>query len=148
MLTAMTRTSLARFTRAALAASLVVLAASCATATAPGGGDNTDASTHDSSTSFDSGGATDSSVGDTNKDVPCLAPKKTCGGVCIDVTIDNKNCGDCGKTCGETTACVAGACTAVGCTKDEVSCPDGKCANLLTDANHCGDCTTKCGLDS
>ena len=123
--------------------------AGCATATNPDEG-TIDAGPHDTSVA-DTGSAGDggdTSVVDTKSDGACTAPKKICAGVCVDVTSDKNNCGDCGKACGETATCVSGACGAGGCTKDEVSCPDGKCANLLTDPDHCGDCDTKCGLDS
>jgi hypothetical protein len=40
-------------------------------------------------------------------DIPTVCP--TVG--CVDTKIDNDNCGGCGKPCGATSTCVAGACT-------------------------------------
>src|SRR5260221_11549450 len=58
-----------------------------------------DSGTHAGDTSVDS--TRDGTV-DVPTDGPCLAPKKVCSGVCTDITSDNKNCGDCGKSCGDT----------------------------------------------
>jgi hypothetical protein len=42
----------------------------------------------------------------------CRAGLKECGGVCIDVANDEKNCGACGKQCAAGLTCVSGACIA------------------------------------
>jgi hypothetical protein len=33
-----------------------------------------------------------------------------CGGTCVDTSLDVNNCGACGRTCGPTSTCIAGAC--------------------------------------
>ena len=68
-------------------------------------------------------------------DAGCAAPRRLCGGACVDVQTDPRHCGACGAAC--TTlgqACVAGkcACAATTCS--------GRCVNLATDPNHCGAC--------
>jgi hypothetical protein len=40
----------------------------------------------------------------------CTAPKRSCGGACVDVQTDPSNCGDCGKSCAGT--CTGGQCFA------------------------------------
>lgn len=116
----------------------------CATASDP-------TSTFDSGVADSSGGDTSIDViGDTPTEAGCFAPKKMCGAVCVDVTSDSKNCGTCGSSCGDSATCVAGACSATGCGKDEVTCArDGgtECANLLKSHDHCGDCSTACKVD-
>jgi hypothetical protein len=41
----------------------------------------------------------------------CPAPKKVCGGRCVDTRTDERNCGHCGHRCGTGETCVAGTCT-------------------------------------
>jgi phospholipase C len=41
---------------------------------------------------------------------PCAAGQALCGGVCIDVTEDDGNCGACGNACSGAQHCAAGAC--------------------------------------
>ena len=137
-----------------LACALVACAAlvgACAGAEAEDGGSSPDSGTKSDSGTHPVDSSTDGVTTDTSVDgdaSTCPAPKTVCAGACVDLNTNNENCGACGKACGETTACVGGTCTAVGCTSDQVACPDGTCADLLTDPNHCGDCDTKCGLDS
>jgi hypothetical protein len=45
----------------------------------------------------------------------CQGGKKCCGGNCVDVQSDPKNCGACGHTCHAGQGCAGGACTG-GCT--------------------------------
>jgi len=100
--------------------------AGCATATSPdGGGETTDAGSHDISI-VDTGVGGDTTVTDTKTDAPCLAPKKTCGAACVDTSTDRSNCGTCGKACGDAETCVGRTCGAAACGTDEVRCPDGK----------------------
>ena len=50
-----------------------------------------------------------------------------CNHVCLDTTVDNKNCGACGKACANGTVCCNGA-----------------CVNTATDAANCGACGRSC----
>ena len=135
------------------AVSLLFAASGCATATDPLAGDDgggvVDSGGGGGDTS--TGGDTTVPPGDTKadapaSDAPCVAPSKTCGSKCTDVTKDPANCGACGKACAAGVVCVDGGCKA-SCGTDTVSC-DGTCVNLLTDKDHCGACTTKCPTDS
>ena len=45
-----------------------------------------------------------------SEDVPCQPGYALCGATCVRSAVDRQNCGACGRTCGETEACVAGAC--------------------------------------
>ena len=40
----------------------------------------------------------------------CAFGTDLCGGACIDVLFDAKNCGSCGNVCGGGTSCVRGLC--------------------------------------
>jgi IPT/TIG domain/Stigma-specific protein, Stig1/Kelch motif len=40
----------------------------------------------------------------------CGAQKRTCGGVCVDVMSDPKNCSDCGRACDSGAQCCGGVC--------------------------------------
>jgi hypothetical protein len=84
---------------------------------------------------------------DTGADVsvdanPCKAAELECGGVCVDPQSAHDNCGVCGKSCGASEACVAGACS-TSCPTGQSVC-DGKCATVATDNANCGACGTKC----
>lgn len=71
----------------------------------------------------------------------CVEGQAGCGSVCIDVTADPANCGACGRTCGASQACVAGACTCAG----GLTACGAECVDLATDVRHCGGCTNDCG---
>ena len=81
----------------------------------------------------------------TNPDlmaVGCPLPQTICGGACVDLGVDAKNCGACGHVCAPTEQCSAGSC-ASPCSAGEVAC-SSVCVNLLTDPNHCGQCSDIC----
>ncbi len=61
-----------------------------------------------------------------------------CGGACVDLTSDPKNCGTCGKNIGVGT-CVNGAPV---CPADTAACDGVKCVSLLDDEENCGACAT------
>lgn len=87
---------------------------------------------------------------DSNRENGCETPTAT----------DRVNCGACGRTCGNTEQCVAGACVpgcAGGCGSGGVCnagacvmCPSGRvacantCRDLLTDRANCGACGAAC----
>lgn len=71
---------------------------------------------------------------------PCDAT--TCGGECVDLNTDRKNCGACGKACVGDETCAAGACSLV-CASGTFGC-SGKCVELTSDVENCGSCGKKC----
>ena len=75
----------------------LVLAQSCGSSS-PGSG----------FTDPDSGQSSGSSGGGDG--AACSSPRRTCNGVCIDVTTDPQNCGNCGSTCDTGAQCCGGVC--------------------------------------
>jgi len=73
----------------------------------------------------------------------CAMTATACGGICVDLSLDNANCGECGHVCGEDKQCSAGVCCKplieIGC--------DGACVHPLDDEHHCGGCDIRCGAD-
>jgi len=81
------------------------------------------------------------SPGDTAPEVAeCVAPKKTCGGKCVDPQSDDANCGDCGIACSAGLACVGGFCK---CPSTKVIC-GSLCVDVSSDTAHCGSCDKSC----
>jgi len=74
----------------------------------------------------------------------CVPGVMRCGGACIDVTNDPRNCGACGSSCGEGgTSCLAGICLCAGGLTScvEADWPGGSyCTDLRSDAANCGGC--------
>jgi hypothetical protein len=78
--------------------------------------------------------------------IGCPLYTKLCGGSCIPITVDPKNCGDCGKTCAAAEICSGGTCVlrSRGC----IPAPQGgdpaltvcgqACVDTLNDSNNCG----------
>ena len=62
-------------------------------------------------------------------DIDCGDPdERCCRGICMNVTADNANCGDCDSPCDE----------------DFQQCCYGQCRNINGTWGYCGDCTTQC----
>jgi hypothetical protein len=103
-----------------------------------------DASVPDASASADAPGVDDAettpSADVDPSDAPteeagCAAPRKVCGGACVDLQTDASHCGACGNACTELgLSCVAGACKCTGATCS------GRCVSTATDPLHCGAC--------
>lgn len=75
---------------------------------------------------------------------------KLCGGVCVDPSRDDKNCGACGAACGAGLHCVTGTCALV-CPGGLSACGGGDggpamCVNRQTDNANCGACGVVCPM--
>jgi hypothetical protein len=76
-------------------------------------------------------------------DLSCSGRETLCGRACTDLLSDKKNCGICGRTCGNQQICVNARC-GPACTQSGTSLCDDKCVDLETDNNNCGVCGTEC----
>ena len=74
--------------------------------------------------------------------VSCPGGEIACGNSCVNVFTDKKNCGVCGRTCGEQEICMQGRC-GPACSGDKTLC-DETCIDLNTDMENCGACGTIC----
>ncbi len=81
-------------------------------------------------------------------DIDCPPLTERCDGRCVDVDIDERHCGRCGKRCGEGMTCSAGECVCPeGLTACAASCEDlqrstracGRCGNSCDPGEHCVD---------
>jgi hypothetical protein len=70
-------------------------------------------------------------------DVACAAGSACCGGTCVAVQSDDRNCGACGNACGAGRSCCNGACTDV--TSDTFNC--GACGGVCDFVNGTARCT-------
>jgi len=52
---------------------------------------------------------------------PCVAPRQTCGGSCVDLASNPNQCGSCGKVCPSPQVCSKGSCAA-SCDSGLTSC--------------------------
>jgi hypothetical protein len=73
----------------------------------------------------------------------CPAGTTDCGGSCVDVTKDAKNCGACGTLCVAGEVCASGVCTTGGCQAGLTACGTS-CVDLASDPKNCGECATSC----
>src|SRR3954462_4977762 len=70
--------------------------------------------------------------------VPCTGTTTACGGACVDLKSDARNCGACGTACASDESCSNGACTLM-CATGKTLC--GKsCVTLANDPQNCGAC--------
>lgn len=63
-----------------------------------------------------------------------------CNAGCVDPTVDKRNCGACGQSCGPDQECVASTCV---CGPGTVSC-GGACVVTDSDTKNCGGCGNTC----
>ena len=119
---------------------LGTLALACAESTDLGvdGRDAGDAGAHDEATRDD--GSNDTDVDAT--DGGCPPGRTDCSGVCVDLTSDPANCGDCGRRCGAAEVCNESSCAST-CTPPLHNC-GGACVDWQTDEAHCGGCDRPC----
>lgn len=73
--------------------------------------------------------------------VQCLPEETNCKGQCVDLLVDDANCGACAKVCPTGTACNSGVCD---CLKAAESYCDGGCVDIFTSQQHCGGCDHDC----
>ncbi len=67
-----------------------------------------------------------------------------CGGACVDLQVDPKNCGSCGFACENGGTCEDGGCECPAADAGvETSC-GGACVDLQSDPNNCGGCGFVC----
>lgn len=71
----------------------------------------------------------------------CTDPEVLCSGICVNVSNDPNNCGECGNVCSEYAVCEGGIC--------QLNCGgltecDGSCVDILSDPNNCGECENVC----
>jgi hypothetical protein len=78
-------------------------------------------------------------------DVTCSnAGEIVCNGTCVNVQMNNSNCGACGTACMGTQVCMSGMCV------EPMMCPTGQnlcgmtCVNTQTDVANCGACGNLC----
>jgi hypothetical protein len=89
------------------------------TATTDDSTSSTDATTDDATSSTDAttddattdDATSDDATSDTGPD--CMDGQALCDGVCIDVTDDSLNCGECGMACADNQTCVSSACVSI-----------------------------------
>jgi len=78
------------------------------------------------------------------KEIVCPTGESTCGGACLDLSVDSANCGACAHACAGGMVCKAGACE---CPTGQSLC-GGACVDLATSAAHCGACGNACATGS
>ena len=87
----------------------------------------------------------------------CPEPFTDCGGICVDLTISQVNCGGCGIVCQNGLECCAGQCSDVTtdpkhCGYCGNACPEGwkccngRCVNVGNDWRNCGECGKLCPI--
>lgn len=77
----------------------------------------------------------------------CPTGTTACGGACVNLTSDPRNCGACGNACASGITCSIGVCGSSGCPAGTTRCSGGGafvCADLTTDARNCGACGVAC----
>lgn len=77
----------------------------------------------------------------------CSTGETMCGGGCVDLQHDSRNCGSCGRACGEVEACTSGACTST-CAAPRTLCGTDasmRCVDTRSDVENCGSCGMACG---
>ena len=73
----------------------------------------------------------------------CARGEILCGSTCADLFTDKKNCGVCGRACGDQEICVNARCGPACSDSGDTLC-DNQCVDLDTDTENCGSCGTSC----
>jgi hypothetical protein len=76
-------------------------------------------------------------------DLMCSGRETACGNACVDVFTDKKNCGVCGRACGDQEVCMDARCGPACAGNGTTLCND-QCIDLDTDVDNCGACGTEC----
>ncbi len=109
--------------------------------TASGGTNSGGASNGGTSAGGTSGANNGGSSSGTGGSGPnCSGDQDLCSGTCVNTDEDAKNCGSCGKACGNQQECNGGKCE---CTGDLDLCSSA-CVDTNTDEQNCGSCGKKC----
>ncbi len=77
----------------------------------------------------------------------CPEGKVLCGGQCVDLQTDKKNCGQCSAICKDLESCALGKCVAQ-CTGETPDNCNNVCVNLKTGMENCGECGKICNLQA
>lgn len=88
-------------------------------------------------------GASTTAVVPIPTESPCEHGEILCGSSCADLFTDEKNCGVCGRACGNLEICVNARCGPACSESGETLCGD-ECVDLDTDMSNCGVCGTEC----
>jgi hypothetical protein len=73
----------------------------------------------------------------------CAGTTKVCSSTCVDVAIDNANCGFCGHVCPAGSTCQSSICV---CGGGKTLCGN-TCIDTSIDPQHCGSCATTCSAN-
>jgi hypothetical protein len=76
-------------------------------------------------------------------DLSCSYGEIPCGSSCVNVFSDRKNCGVCGRACGDQEICKEARC-GPACTDRGTTLCDDRCVDLDMDMNNCGACGSEC----
>ncbi len=79
---------------------------------------------------------------DARVDLPCGPEATRCGNVCVNLNVDDQNCGTCGNQCKPGQICAAANCI-TSCQGGLTRCT-GKCVNTNKDRYNCGACGNVC----
>lgn len=71
----------------------------------------------------------------------CKLEETNCSGKCVDLKVEDANCGSCGNVCPSGTACLAGACA---CLKAGQKYCGDTCVDVAIDDKNCGGCGHDC----
>jgi hypothetical protein len=63
-----------------------------------------------------------------------------CGNSCVNLDVDDVNCGTCGNICGVFEECLIGVCVC----QDGIQSCGGVCTDMRQDDLNCGDCGVVC----
>lgn len=95
----------------------------------------------------------DDAGADVEPDACSVCSAGCCGGTCVDLKTDLKNCGACGKSCAVDQTCESGSCRCdpkkpvTSCAAGNRCCggPITGCSDVCFDSKNCGGCGIVCG---
>jgi hypothetical protein len=107
---------------------------------AAGGSNSATGGTSMTTTSGDLGGTTGGTMSATGG-APACPTNQRCSGVCVDLSNDPLNCGNCATACTSTQICSGGQCV---CPPENPDACGPRCVNLQTATTDCGTCYNTC----